>query len=126
MLTDIVETKNIVKTEEGAAIRTEDGDVKIDLDSPVSMNMWGLQPEFFDILESGFDEFLQNCEADYIKSEYLLPTIVGDLLSKGKAEVTVLQSKDKWCGVTYKEDKDAVMASVRGLVDAGVYPEKLF
>lgn len=126
MLTDIVETKNIVKTEDGAAIRTEDGDVKIDLDSPVSMNMWGLQPEFFDILENGFDEFLQNCEADYIKAEYLLPTIVGDLLSKGKAEVTVLQSKDKWFGVTYKEDKDAVMASVRGLVDAGVYPEKLF
>ena len=126
MLTDIVETKNIVKTETGAAIRTEDGDVKIDVESPVSMNMWGLQPEFFSILESGFDEFLQNCGEDYIKAEYLLPTIVGDLLSKGKAEVTVLQSKDKWFGVTYKEDKDAVMASVRGLVDAGVYPEKLF
>lgn len=126
MLTDIVETKNIVKTEEGAAIRTEDGDVKIDLDSPVSMNMWGLQPEFFDILEAGFEEFLSNCTSDYMKSEYLLPTIVGDLLKKEKAEVTVLQSKDKWFGVTYKEDKDAVMASVRGLVDAGVYPEKLF
>jgi len=126
MLTDIVETKNIVKTEDGAAIRTEDGDIRIDVESPVSMNMWGLQPEFFSVLESGFDEFLQNCGEDYIKAEYLLPTIVGDLLKKEKAEVTVLQSKDKWFGVTYKEDKDAVMASVRGLVDAGVYPEKLF
>lgn len=126
MLTDIVETKNIVKTETGAAIRTEDGDVKIDVESPVSMNMWGLQPKFFDVLETGFEEFLENCASDYMKSEYLLPTIVGDLLKSEKAEVTVLQSKDKWFGVTYKEDKDAVMASVRGLVDAGVYPERLF
>ena len=126
MLTNIVETKNIVKTETGAAIRSEDGDVVIDVNSPVSMNMWGLQPEFFEILENGFDEFLQNCESDYMKAEYLLPTIVGDLLKDGKADVTVLQSKDKWFGVTYKEDKEAVMASVRGLVDAGVYPEQLF
>ena len=126
MLTDIVETKNIVKTEAGAAIRTEEGDTPIDINSPVSMNMWGLQPEFFEILETGFETFLSNCASDYMKSEYLLPTIVGDLLQSKKAEVTVLQSKDKWFGVTYKEDKDAVMASVRGLVDAGVYPEKLF
>lgn len=126
MLTDIVETKNIVKTETGAAIRTEEGDIEIDVDSPVSMNMWGLQQEFFEILETGFHEFLQNCESDYLKAEYLLPTIVGDLLKNDKAEVTVLQSKDKWFGVTYKEDKDVVMASVRGLVDAGVYPARLF
>lgn len=125
-LTDIVETKNIVKVGEGAAIRTEHGDVPLAIDSPVSMNMWGLQPDFFDVLESGFEEFLQNCGDDYLKAEYLLPTIVGGLLKKNQAEVTVLQSKDQWFGVTYKEDKDAVMASVRGLVDAGVYPEKLF
>lgn len=125
-LTDIVETKNIVKVGEGATIRTENGDVPVAIDSPVSMNMWGLQPDFFDILETGFEEFLQNCGDDYLKAEYLLPTIVGGLLKKNEAEVTVLQSKDKWFGVTYKEDKDAVMASVRGLVDAGVYPEKLF
>ena len=126
MLTDIVETKNIVKIGEGAAIRTEEGDTPIDIDSPVSMNMWGLQPEFLGILETGFEAFLNNCVSDYMKSEYLLPTIIGDLLKSEKAEVTVLQSKDKWFGVTYKEDKDAVMASVRGLVDAGVYPERLF
>lgn len=126
MLTDIVETKNIVKTESGAAIRTEAEDIEIDVNSPVSMNMWGLMPEFFDVLETGFVEFLENCKSDCMKAEYLLPTIVGELLCDGKADVTVLQSKDKWFGVTYKEDKDAVMASVRGLVDAGVYPEKLF
>lgn len=126
MLTDIVETKNIVKTEDGAAIRTEDGDVKIDINSPVSMNMWGLQPEFFHILETGFEEFLSVCKNDYTKAEYLLPTIVGGLLSEGKAEVTVLQSRDQWFGVTYKEDKDAVVASVRNLIEEGVYPSQLF
>ena len=126
MLTSIVETKNIVKTETGAVIRTETGDMEIDVASPVSMNMWGLYPEFFEILKTGFEEFLQCSETDFMKAEYLLPTIVGDLLKKEQAEVTVLQSHDKWFGVTYKEDKDAVMASVRGLVDDGVYPERLF
>ena len=126
MLLDIVETKNIVKTEDGAAVRTEAGDIKIELESPVSMNMWGLQPEFFKVLEKGFVEFLEECKDDYAKAEYLLPIIVGGLLSEGKAEVTVLQSKDKWFGVTYKEDKDAVVASVRQLIKEGVYPEKLF
>lgn len=126
MLTDIVETKNIVKTENGAVIRTEDGDVKIDINSPVSMNMWGLQPEFFHVLETGFEEFLSVCKDDYKKAEYLLPTIVGGLLSEGKAEVAVLQSKDKWFGVTYKEDKDVVVASVKNLIEEGVYPSQLF
>ena len=126
MLTNIVETKNIVKTASGAAIRTEKGDTPVDIHVPVSMNMWGLQPDFFQILETGFEEFLEEHTADYQKVEYLLPTIVGGLLQEGKADVAVLESKDKWFGVTYKEDKDAVMASVRELVDAGVYPEQLF
>ncbi len=125
-LTNIVETKNIVKTEHGAAIQTEDEERVIDVNSPVSMNMWGLQPEFFKVLETGFADFLQKCESDYMKAEYLLPTIVGELLKEDRAEVTVLQSKDKWFGVTYKEDRDMVVASVRALVDAGIYPEKLF
>ena len=61
-----------------------------------------------------------------MKAEYLLPTIVGDLLYDGKAEVKVLQSHDKWFGVTYKEDKESVVASIIALIDEGVYPEKLF
>ena len=126
MLTDIVETKNIIKTQDGAAIQTEDKEIPIDINSPVSMNMWGLQPEFFQVLERGFEEFLADCQVDYMKAEYLLPTIVGGLLHEGEAEVTVLQSRDKWFGVTYKEDKDAVVASVRNLIEEGVYPEKLF
>ena len=126
MLVDIIETKNIVKTSEGAAILKEDSHEVVDINLPVSMNMWGVTPQFFEVLETGFLEFLSNCSADYMKAEYLLPTIVGDLLHNNQAEVKVLKSNDKWFGVTYKEDKDAVIESVRGLVDAGVYPEKLF
>lgn len=126
MLTDIVETSNIEKTEKGAAVRTEDGMAEVDVHSPVSMNMWGLYPEFFEVLEKGFREFLSKVEENSLKAEYLLPTIVGDLLADGSADVKVLRSHDKWFGVTYKEDKAAVVASVRALVDGGVYPEKLF
>ena len=126
MLTDIVETSNIEKTEKGAAVRTEDGMVEVDVHSPVSMNMWGLYPEFFEVLEKGFREFLSKVEENSLKAEYLLPTIVGDLLADGSADVKVLRSHDKWFGVTYKEYKAAVVASVRALVDGGVYPEKLF
>lgn len=126
ILKDVVETGNIIQTEEGAAIQTEEGCVPVDVNSLVSMNMWGLTPRFFDILESGFTEFLKEKADDYQKAEYLLPTIVGGLLRAGKAEVTVLQSNDKWFGVTYKEDKEYVVASVRNLVDTGVYPNHLF
>lgn len=121
MLTEIIETKNIVKTESGAAIRNVDGDIEVPLCSPVSMNMWGLGPEFFEILSEGFEKFLEKNQETYQTKEYLLPTIIGELLKKGKAEVKVLQSNDKWFGVTYREDKDAVVASVRALVDAGMY-----
>ena len=126
LLVDIVETYNIFKTETGAVVRTEEEEIEVDADSLVSMNMWGLKPEFFEILEKGFVDFLEKNAENYQKAEYLLPTIVGELLRDGKADVTVLHSNDQWFGVTYKEDKPYVVAAVRGLVDQGVYPEKLF
>ena len=126
MLTDIVETYNIIKTETGAAIHTEEGDVEMDVNSLVSMNMWGLQPTFFEILEKGFAKFLKDKEETFQKAEYLLPTIIGGLLHRGEAEVKVLQSNDRWFGVTYKEDKPYVVNAIRRLVSAGVYPSKLF
>lgn len=125
-LVDVVETSNIIKTETGAAVLTENGQEEIDVNVLVSMNMWGLQPEFFNVLEKGFVEFLKGCADNHLKAEYLLPGVVGSMLQKGEAEVVVLESKDKWFGVTYKEDKEAVVASVRDLVDRGIYPEKLF
>ena len=77
MLSEIVETSNIVKTAEGAAVQTEDGAVPIDVESEVSMNMWGLSPKFFEVLDKGFDEFLEKLDPENLKGEYLLPTIIG-------------------------------------------------
>lgn len=126
MLSEIVETSNIVKTAEGAAVQTEDGAVPIDVESEVSMNMWGLSPAFFDVLEKGFDVFLEKLDPENLKGEYLLPTIIGDLLKEGKMRVEVRKSHDEWFGVTYKEDKPDVVASIQKLIKDGVYPEKLF
>ncbi|MBA4701168.1 MAG: nucleotidyltransferase [Ruminococcus sp.] len=126
MLSQIVETQNIEKVNGRAVVQKADGIQEIDLESPVSMNMWGLRPEFFQILEQGFQEFLGEVDESDLKAEYLLPTMIGDLLKKNKLDVKVLRSKDMWFGVTYKEDKDAVVSAVRGLIDAGIYPEKLF
>ena len=125
-LTKVTETKNIVKTPEGAAVKGEDGRLTpVAADCPVSMNMWGFTPEIFEVLENGFAEFLKNL-SDPMKGEYLIPTIVDGLIQEQKANVTVLESRDKWFGVTYKEDKPAVVRSFRELIDAGVYREKLF
>ena len=126
MLSEIVETSNIVKTAEGAAVQTEDGAVPIDVESEVSMNMWGLSPKFFEVLDKGFDEFLEKLDPENLKGEYLLPTIIGDLLKEGKMKVEVRKSHDEWFGVTYKEDKPDVVAAIQKLIAKGVYPEKLF
>lgn len=126
MLEKIVETRNIEKLDGEAVIRSESGDVRLNADSLVSMNMWGMQPGFFSILESGFTDFLDKLEAGDAKAEYLLPTIIGGLLEEDKVSVKVLQSSDKWFGVTYKKDKEDVAASIRELIDGGVYPERLY
>ena len=126
MLSEIVETSNIVKTAEGAAVQTEDGAVPIDVESEVSMNMWGLSPAFFDVLEKGFDVFLEKLDPENLKGEYLLPTIIGDLLKEGKMKVEVRKSHDEWFGVTYKEDKPVVVAAIQKLKDDGLYPQKLW
>jgi UTP-glucose-1-phosphate uridylyltransferase len=120
-LTDVVETKNIEKTATGAVA---DG-VEIDPNCYASMNMWGLTPEFVTMLEDGFVEFFQNLE-DEIKSEYLLPIYIGQLLREGKVTVKALETTDKWFGVTYKEDKPLVVESFQHLIQQGVYGEKLF
>lgn len=122
-LTDVVETRNIVKTVDGAEV---DG-VAVDPDSYVSMNMWGLDPAFMDVLQTGFEEFFQTAAKDNpLKAEYLLPIYIGQLLREHKVAVQVLETKDKWFGVTYREDKPAVVESFRQLIEAGVYAPDLF
>lgn len=121
MLADIEETHNIVKTSDGAEVRGEDSARKIDVESEVSMNMWGLTPDFLDVLETGFDAFLDELEENEQKKEYLLPTIIGGLLKEGRIQVEVLQSTDRWFGVTYKEDKEDVTREIRKLIESGAY-----
>lgn len=121
-LTDVLETSGIEKTDNGAAV----GGVAIDAESLVSMNMWGLTPEFIDLLEQGFVEFFDGIAGNELKAEYLLPIYIDSLLKKGKVSVKVLQTNDKWFGVTYQEDKPVVIASFAKLVADGVYNTDLF
>ncbi|MCI8418042.1 MAG: nucleotidyltransferase [Lachnospiraceae bacterium] len=126
-LTKVVETHGIVKTPQGAAVEGPEGQLTpVDAGSHVSMNMWGLTPEFLHTLEKGFEKFLANIKPGDIKAEYLLPTIVDGLIRSGEASVRVLETRDKWFGVTYKEDKQSVMEAFQSLIAKGVYKEKLF
>ena len=108
------------------ACNEEKQPVSINENMHVSMNMWGLPPEFLDMLESGFSEFLDQLGDDGMKKEYLLPKIVDRLLSEKKASVKVLETNDKWFGVTYKEDKPAVAAAIRSLIEQGIYRANLY
>ena len=126
-LTHVVETHDICKTAEGAGVPDGKGGLTpVDVHSLVSMNMWGFTPDILDILAKGFPEFLSQIKPGDIKAEYLLPTIVDQLIQSGQADVTVLPTHDKWFGVTYKEDKDFVIQSFKKLIEAGVYPKNLY
>lgn len=127
-LVGITETYNIQKTEEGpAAVDKETGEKNyLDAQTLVSMNMWGFQPEFMEVLEKGFSEFLAEVQPGDIKKEYLLPGVVDQMIKEGKAEVSVLKTHDTWFGVTYQEDKKIVMKSFKELEEKGVYTNPLF
>ena len=116
-LTEVVETKNIVKTADGAEV---DG-VAVDVHSLVSMNMWGLTPDFLDVLEDGFKEFFQKeVPGNPQKAEYLIPIFIGELLEQGKMSVKVLKSNDTWYGMTYHEDVASVKDSFKKMLENGV------
>ena len=120
-LTEVVETSNIVKTVDGA----EADGVKLDTESLVSMNMWGLRPEFLETLEEGFAEFFEKVvPGNPMKAEFLIPTFIGELLAEDKMSVKVLRTNDTWYGMTYKEDVAVVKASF--MLERGVYKEELF
>ena len=126
MLTEINETKNVIITANGAGIDLGDRVQEISVNAPVSMNMWALDTTFMSTLEKGFLKFLEKLDQSDLTKEYLLPTIIGDLLSESQITVKVLQSKDKWFGVTYKEDKDSVMSAINALIENGIYTENIY
>ncbi|MCD7750508.1 MAG: hypothetical protein LUI10_01995, partial [Lachnospiraceae bacterium] len=126
---DVVETSNIVKAGTGA----EADGVVLDPESYVSMNFWGFpaaegfDPWYMGVLEDGFTEFFKTTvQASPLKAEYLLPTHIGGLLRNERVTVKVLETNDKWFGVTYQQDKAAVVESIRGLIENGVYAKDLY
>ena len=122
-LTDIVETTEIVKTPNGA----KSGDTEIDPESYASMNMFGFTPEFIGRLEDGFKEFFETAAKENpLKAEFLIPIYAGQLLREKKITMKVLETSDKWFGVTYKEDKPMVVEAFKKLIADGEYNEDLF
>lgn len=123
----IEEVQGIRRDGGGGACRKDGRDVHIPAGTPVSMNFWGFDQSIFQNLSESFPSFLQsNIEKDPFKCEYQLPTAIQGMLHAGKARVTMLESKDAWFGVTYREDKAAVRESIQKLKAQGLYPEKLW
>lgn len=122
-LTNVVETSGIVKTHNGAAVEGRE----LDPNALVSMNMWGLAPGFMNMLKEGFQEFFATkVKENPLKSEFLIPIFIGHLLQEGKVSVRMLETGDKWFGVTYQEDREQVIGSIRELIQNGVYREDLY
>lgn len=104
-----------------------DDGMAVDVNSLVSMNMWGLTPDFLDVLEEGFKEFFEKeVPGNPLKAEYLIPIFIGELLSEGKMNVKVLKTNDTWYGMTYHEDVAAVKDSFKKMLEKGVYRADLF
>lgn len=124
-LEDVVERTKIVRTKSGAAFSQDGGNTWTDipLDTQVSMNLWGFGESFLEELKARFPIFLEkNIPSNPLKCEYFLPTVAAELVKEKKATVKVLPSKDRWYGVTYKEDKQTVVNAVKKMKEAGIYP----
>ena len=125
-LTDVVERTAIQAKDGHILFPDENGnEVEIPFDTPVSMNMWGFTPEYFEYTEEAFKAFLTEYGQE-LKTEFYIPTLVNDLIKAGKATCQVLDTPAKWFGVTYADDRQMVVDKIQALVDAGVYPNKLF
>ena len=123
----VIETKGIIRNSQGTIdCETEESKDIIQENNRVSMNMWAGYPCFIDYLDNGFKEFLLDDSGDELTKEYLLPIIVDQLIKTNRASVKVLETTDKWFGVTYPEDKQAVQDSIKELIEKEIYPEKLW
>ena len=119
-----------IEKQDGGIAFTEDGGATweaVPADTVVSMNMWGFTRSILDEIKAGFPAFLdKGLKENPMKCEYFLPAVVSSLLGEDRAAVAVLKSKDKWYGVTYKEDKPVVMAAVKKMKEDGLYPAHLW
>ena len=128
-LQSITERTHIERRADGIAYTEDEGATwnYVPADTIVSMNMWGFSGSFMKELKERFPAFLSSgIKTNPLKCEYFLPAVVSALLEEEKATANVLHSKDRWFGVTYKEDKPFVMASIQKMKDDGIYPERLW
>ena len=125
-LTGVVERTAIERIDGDIQFTDENGQkVVLEENTPVSMNMWGLTPDYFDYSEAYFKEFLK-ANINNPKSEYFIPLMVNKLITEGTVRVKVLDTTSRWFGVTYAADRQGVVDKIQALVDAGEYPAKLF
>ena len=124
-LTTVVERTEIMRIDGNVAYKDGENWVTIDDNTPVSMNMWGFTPDYFEHSEAYFKEFLAE-NISNLKAEYFIPLMVNKLINEGTATVEVLDTTSKWFGVTYASDRQPVVDKIAALVAAGEYPNKLF
>ena len=113
------DVEEVLKIDKDGNCNYEGQDTKLPLDTPVSMNLWGFTSNLFDTLDKGMKEFLRT--ADLMKDEYLIPRVVGDLIDKGEVKVKVYLTKDKWSGITYREDLPGLKEAIKGYIEQGLY-----
>lgn len=126
-LTSVTERAEIRRQEgRGIIFRDENDEYHtLDENTPVSMNMWGFTPDYFDFSENLFSDFLRD-KGGELKSEFYIPTVVNEAIHSSKATVKVLDTDAKWFGVTYAEDRPDVVAKIAALVEVGEYPAILW
>lgn len=127
-LTDVVERTEIMRVNGPICYKDEKGEwIPLEENVPVSMNMWGFTPDYFEYSQEYFKEFLSAPKnMENLKAEFFIPLMVNKLINEGTATVEVLDTTSKWFGVTYAADREDTVNRIKALVEAGEYPEKLF
>jgi hypothetical protein len=127
-LTTVVERTEIMRVDGDICYKDEEGKwVAVEENTPVSMNMWGFAPDYFDYSEAFFKDFLANPKnMENPKAEFFIPLMVNKLIVENTATVKVLDTTSKWFGVTYSADRPSVVEKIQSLIAEGIYPERLF
>lgn len=127
-LTEVVERTEIMRVDGKVCYKDEEGKwVAVEDNTPVSMNMWGFTPDYFEYSDEYFKEFLSDAKnMENLKAEFFIPLVVNNLIHAGTATVQVLDTTSKWFGVTYAADRQATVDRIKKLIDEGVYPNRLF
>lgn len=127
-LTSVVERTEIMRVNGLVCYKDEKGEwVAVDDNTPVSMNMWGFTPDYFEYSDAYFKEFLSNPKnMENLKAEFFIPLMVNKLINEETATVKVLDTTSKWFGVTYAADRETTVNRIQQLIKEGIYPQKLF